>query len=118
MQSGGDAEQVAAVYAERDLFAVLGASALIGRTFGSKDPDNVIVASHEWWKGRLGGDSSAIGLPVTLDGQMYTLIDQTRAQVIARAPRSCWDGSLDCLRQRRKPALGTDGKSFPRVRDS
>ncbi len=74
MQSGGDAEQVAAVYAERDLFAVLGASALIGRTFGSKDPDNVIVASHEWWKGRLGGDSSAIGLPVTLDGQTYTLI--------------------------------------------
>jgi putative ABC transport system permease protein len=74
MQSRGDAEQVAAVYAERNLFAVLGASALIGRTFGPTDPDNVIVASHEWWKGRLGGDSSAIGLPVTLDGQTYTLI--------------------------------------------
>ena len=74
MQSGGDAEQVAAVYAERDLFAVLGASALIGRTFGPTDPDNVMVASHEWWKGRLGGDSSAIGRPVTLDGRTYMLI--------------------------------------------
>ena len=74
MQSQGDAEQVAAVYAERDLFSLLGASALIGRTFHSIDPENVMVASHECWKGRLGGDTSAIGRAVVLDGQTYTLI--------------------------------------------
>ena len=46
----------------------------MGRTFGEGDPLNVVVASYGFWKAHLGGDRSAIGRSITLDGQPFTLI--------------------------------------------
>ena len=73
-QGGGDPEQVATVAAERGLFGLLGVAPLAGRTFGAGDPLNVVVASYLFWKGYLGGDRSAVGRSITLDGQAFTLI--------------------------------------------
>jgi predicted permease len=73
-QGGGEPEQVAAIAAERGLFGLLGVVPLLGRAFGEGDPLNVAVASYGFWKGSLGGDPSAVGRSITLDGQTFTLI--------------------------------------------
>ena len=73
-QGGGEPEQVATIAAERGLFGLLGVAPILGRTFGEGDPLNVAVASYGFWKGSLGGDPSAIGRSITLDGQPFTLI--------------------------------------------
>ena len=73
-RGGGEPEQVATIAAERGLFGLLGAAPILGRTFGEGDPLNVAVASYGFWKGSLGGDRSAIGRSITLDGQPFTLI--------------------------------------------
>ncbi|MCU1232909.1 MAG: hypothetical protein JWP63_876 [Candidatus Solibacter sp.] len=73
-QNKGHPEQVAAVTAERDMFNLLGVGPLLGRTFDARDFLNVAVASYGFWKNSLGGDRSAIGRTITLDGQAFTLI--------------------------------------------
>jgi predicted permease len=74
LQGVGEPEQVATVAAERGLFDLLGVAPVAGRTFGAGDPVNVAVGSYLFWKGYLGGDQSAIGRSITLDGQPFTLI--------------------------------------------
>ena len=74
LQGSGEPEQVGTVAAEHGLFRVLGAEAWVGRTFGEGDPLNVAVASYRFWKGHFGGDRSAIGRSIVLDGQLFTLI--------------------------------------------
>jgi putative ABC transport system permease protein len=121
LQSTGDPERVAALYAERNLFSLLGSGALVGRTFTTDDPDNVIVASYDWWQGRLGGDTAAIGRPVTLDGKTYTLIGVMPEQFqfpYGSAAANVWipelwipelatsrGGRLDAILARRKPGI-------------
>src|SRR5262249_34379188 len=73
-QSMEEVEQVATISAERGLFTLLGVPALGGRTFGENDPLNVAVASYRFWRSQFGGDPSAIGRIITLDGQPFTLI--------------------------------------------
>ncbi|MBI2686619.1 MAG: ABC transporter permease [Acidobacteria bacterium] len=73
-QLTGDAERVAAVYTERGLFTVLGAQAMLGRTFIDNDPPNAVIASYGWWKSHLAQDAGAIGRTLTLDEQTFTLI--------------------------------------------
>ena len=74
LQGSGEPEHVATVAAEGGLFGIVGVAALAGRTFDERDPLNVAVASYGLWKGYFGGDPSAIGRTVTLDGQPFTLI--------------------------------------------
>lgn len=74
LQGAGEPEQVVTVTAERGLFRLLGVAALLGRTFDERDPLNVAVASFGFWTAYLGGDRSAIGNKITLDGQPFTLI--------------------------------------------
>jgi predicted permease len=74
LQDAGEPEQVVTVSAERGLFRLLGVSTMCGRTFVESDPANVAVASYGFWKGLLGGERSAIGRSITLDGQSFTLI--------------------------------------------
>jgi predicted permease len=74
LQTGGALEQVATVSAERGLFGLLGVAALVGRTFGPDDPLNVAVASYGLWRSQFGGDLSAVGSKISLNGQTFTLI--------------------------------------------
>lgn len=74
LQGNADPEQVATVPAERALFRLLGVPALAGRTFEPGDPTNVAVASYGFWQSRFGGDASAIGRSLMLDGEQFTLL--------------------------------------------
>lgn len=80
----GQAEQVTSGYATFNLFNLLGVVPLLGRDFvrddafpidpemfGSPDPElppGKVILSHGLWQRRYGGDPSAIGRTILLDG--------------------------------------------------
>jgi predicted permease len=69
----GDPERIQAVWCERNLFHMLGAEPLAGRTFRGDDPPDVAVIGESLWR-RLGGDPATIGRKIMLDRDPYTVI--------------------------------------------
>ncbi|SPE27289.1 putative permease [Candidatus Sulfotelmatomonas gaucii] len=58
-----------------DFFQTLGVSAKFGRLIGAGDSNApVAVASDEFWRDRLKGDSKAIGAGITISGKQWTVI--------------------------------------------
>ena len=77
----GDAvnpERIVGVRATANLFSVLGARPLAGRTFASgedrSDAPSVVVISEGLWRRRFAGDPRIVGQPITLGGTPYTVI--------------------------------------------
>ena len=74
----GGGEQVYGALGSGELFAVLGARPLLGRTLRPEDDRAgaapVAVVGHRLWRTRLGGDPAAVGRPVTLGGTTYTVV--------------------------------------------
>ncbi len=113
-------EQVATVRADRALFATLGVDAMLGRVFREGDPPNVAVASFGFWQRQLGGDRSAIGRELILDGEPFTIVGvmpgsfQFPYRAVATdlwtvwAPPSAPDARLDAAIGRMKPGAGID----------
>jgi len=64
--------------ASPSLFETLRLEPRLGRSFRSTDDgggaDPVVVLSHAFWERRFGGDSRAVGAPVQLNGQPFTVI--------------------------------------------
>jgi putative ABC transport system permease protein len=78
MSGRGDPRNVPALRATPELFGVLGATAMLGRTFTRDESvvgaERVVVVSHGFWSRVLGADPAAIGQPIRLDAQPYTVI--------------------------------------------
>ena len=74
----GDPERARAIDVTDRFFSVLGADALVGRTFlpGEDQPqaESVVVIGHGLWQRRFGGDASALGEVVRLDGVPHTIV--------------------------------------------
>ncbi|MGE0552913.1 MAG: ABC transporter permease [Gemmatimonadales bacterium] len=74
----GEPERVAAVAVSDAVLPLIGARAVVGRTFDRNDdrPDAALVAmlSHGYWTRRFGGDPSVVGRNVTVDGTPYQVI--------------------------------------------
>lgn len=66
-------ERLATVTSDRDLFDVLGAAPIAGRTF-RRDDGRVAVISEPLWRVHFGGDSGVIGRGITVDDQLFTVI--------------------------------------------
>ena len=73
LQDAQGAERVMAVLTEPAFFSVLQTPALRGRTYGTADPASLVVVSERFWRTRLGGDASAIGSTIALDGEPFTV---------------------------------------------
>jgi hypothetical protein len=73
-----DAERVYGRALSSDMFALLGAPALIGRTFLADDFEtgapHVVVLAYRIWQRRYSGDRSVLGRNVQLDGERYTIV--------------------------------------------
>jgi predicted permease len=67
------AERVMTVRTEPAFFAVLQTPPIRGRTYGAADPASLVVVSERFWRSRLGGDASAIGSAIALDGETFTV---------------------------------------------
>jgi putative ABC transport system permease protein len=74
----GDAEIISGLIATPNVFNVLLAPALYGRTFtpGDERPDAapVVMASYHFWQRDLGGDIRSIGRSLLFNGHSYQLI--------------------------------------------
>jgi putative ABC transport system permease protein len=99
------------VYATANYFPVLGLRAALGRVYGA-DEDRfgagapVIVVSDHLWRTHLGGDSAALGKPIRLGANVYTMIgvlpraftglEETAADAwipLSSRPVESWEGS-------------------------
>jgi len=74
----GEPLDVASVRATTNLFELVGAGAVVGRTFRSEEgtpgTDHVAVLSHRFWERHFGGSPAAIGRTIHLDAQPYTIV--------------------------------------------
>src|SRR5687768_1651890 len=74
----GDPELVIGQMVTRDFFTVLGVAPAAGRAFAADEftpgKENVVMLSHGLWRRRFGGQPSAIGSSVTLNGRPWTII--------------------------------------------
>jgi putative ABC transport system permease protein len=71
----GEPEQLRVAQVTSELFAVLGVSAMRGRTLGAEDVDDprVVVLSHGLWQRRF-GSADVLGQRVILSRQPYTIV--------------------------------------------
>jgi len=78
MTGEGAPERIQAAYSTAELFPLLGVRAVIGRTFSPGENKTgsapVALLSHRFWLSHFGGDASAVGKTITLDGQRFTLV--------------------------------------------
>ena len=77
--TGGDeAERVSGSVASPNLFITLGVGPALGRVFlpeeGMEGAEDVVLLSHGFWQRRLGGDPGAVGSPLVLDGNPFTVV--------------------------------------------
>jgi putative ABC transport system permease protein len=69
---------VSAGIASPGLFTTLGVKPVAGRLFVPEDNqpgrDHVVLISYSYWQANFGGDASAVGQPITLDNEIFTLV--------------------------------------------
>jgi putative ABC transport system permease protein len=76
MQSG-EPEHVDLEYLTPSAVRLLGVQPTLGRLFTDDDTRNdqqVALLSHAFWMTRLGGDSSVVGRPISLDGRQWVVV--------------------------------------------
>ncbi|HTC67412.1 MAG TPA: ABC transporter permease [Candidatus Acidoferrum sp.] len=77
MTGDGQPKRIEAADVSEDFFPDLGVKPLLGRSFVSSDMQpgsRAVILSHALWRDRFGGDPSAIGKTLRLDGETYTVI--------------------------------------------
>ena len=74
----GYPEELTSVRGSANLFPMLGVSPALGRGFLAEEEtpgrDRVVVLSHGFWTGRLGGDPKAVGRTLVLDGEPHEIV--------------------------------------------
>src|SRR5437867_4700624 len=91
-----------------NLFPMLGANAVLGRTFlpGEDLPNGprVVVLSHKLWERRFGADPNIVGRPVNLGGNIYNIIGVMPRgfQFLSNIPELWIPAGLDKSRDYRK----------------
>jgi len=79
---GADPERLKGAVVSPELFDMLGVTPAIGRFFekGAEEPGAAptVILSYRLWQERFGGDTSAIGKAMLLDGQSYTVVGVAR----------------------------------------
>jgi putative ABC transport system permease protein len=72
------AERVLGMHVTANFLSVLKVTPALGRDFQAEEEKRgakgVVIVSAEFWRIRLGGDASAIGKEITLDGKPFTVI--------------------------------------------
>ena len=74
----GEPAELSALVVTADLFAVLGVSPILGRSFvqgeDQDDAARTMTLSHGLWTSRFGADPSVVGRTITIDGGPVTVI--------------------------------------------
>jgi putative ABC transport system permease protein len=74
----GEPQRVLVGYASSDLFPMLGAHVVAGRSFVPEEnragSAPIVILGHRLWQSRFGGDPAVVGRTVTLDNKRYTVV--------------------------------------------
>ncbi len=74
----GETERAAVVETQADFFSILGVQPILGRTFvpgeDSAGLNRVALLSYGFWQRHFGGDRSALGKKVELNGEAYEVV--------------------------------------------
>ena len=78
LSGDGPAARVTGAKVSADLFAVLGVTPAIGRTFRAGEDqaarDGVVLLSEALWRARFGGDRGIVGRSITVDGRAREVV--------------------------------------------
>ncbi len=78
LSGSGEPARLGAVRSSANLFSLVGAVPLLGRSFlpeeDKEGANRVVILGHALWKSRFGSDSAIIGRSLTLDNQNYTVV--------------------------------------------
>lgn len=90
----GEAERVAAVETQANYFALLGVQPLRGRGFAAVEDQagqgHVALLSYGFWQRHFGGQASAIGGTLQLNGEPYTIVGVMPGWFRIPAPADLW----------------------------
>ncbi|MGE3191632.1 MAG: ABC transporter permease [Vicinamibacterales bacterium] len=82
LTDGADPERLRGAAVTPELFDLLGVTPAVGRFTTAADavPGGapVVVLSYRFWQERFGGETSAVGRTMTLDGRAYTVVGVAR----------------------------------------
>ena len=74
VSAGGEPERVSGAYVSSNLFPLLEATPVAGRSFTMSDKDSrLVVLSYGYWQRRFGGSRQIVNQQVTLDNETYTV---------------------------------------------
>jgi|SRR5579871_860995 len=94
----GEAALAAAHLVSSDYFQALGIQPAVGRTFFESDDQlaapQVCVISDRYWKKRFGGDPSAVGKTIVVNGAPATIIGVTPPEFFGVQPGKAFDLAL------------------------
>lgn len=117
----GEPEQIAGLRISSNFFQTLGVKPHLGRLFTDADEKqwmSVGVISYGAWQQRFGGDPSAIGRKMTVDGLSYTLIGVVEPNFwfpFAADAFVVWDQAALRRAHRLDHSLGAIGRLKPGV---
>lgn len=75
VSSGGEPERIEAAYVSANLFPMLDATPIAGRTFAADDArSRVVVLSFGYWQTRFGGSAEILNQQLLLDNESYTIV--------------------------------------------
>lgn len=119
-----EARRIDGVQATPSLFNILGARAMLGRTFtdseGQPGNEYKVLLSHGLWQDLFGGDPSAVGRDLRLDGTPYTVVGVMSPEFAAfplrtREPR-LWTPLAFSAEQRQRYHLNNRWSMLARLR--
>src|SRR5712692_9122684 len=74
----GEPARLGAVRSSANLFSLVGAAPLLGRTFlpeeDKQGANRVVILGHALWQSRFGSDRGIVGKSLTLNNQSYTVV--------------------------------------------
>jgi putative ABC transport system permease protein len=74
----GEPERLPGIWTTHEVLGLLGARPTAGRLFAASDDwpgsASTVVLSHGYWQRRFGGDASAVGRQILLNGESYRVI--------------------------------------------
>jgi putative ABC transport system permease protein len=116
----GEAERIAAGFTTGNLFTVLGARPLLGRTLLESDSApgaaDVVVLTEGYWRRRFGGDPAAVGRTLRLNGVTNTIVGVMPASVQIPPGAVLW-APLTVEAERMRGARGRWMTVVARLRD-